>query len=62
LLISFSIYRGAAGDEFLNFEMFDYDGENSRNLKEDLIGRIRIEAIFILPDNISKRFIHIVRP
>jgi hypothetical protein len=31
--------------------MFDYDGENSRNLKEDLIGRIGIEAIFILTGN-----------
>ena len=33
--------------KYLNFEMFDYDGECSRNLKEDLIGRIGIEANFI---------------
>jgi hypothetical protein len=51
LLIPFSIYRGAAGDEFLNFKMFDPDRENSRRLKEDLIGRIGIEAVFILTGN-----------
>jgi hypothetical protein len=51
LLIPFSIYRGAAGDEFLNFEMFEPDGEYSRNLKKDLIGRNGIEAIFILAGN-----------
>ena len=28
--------------------MFDYDGENLRSLKEDLIGRIGIENILIL--------------
>jgi hypothetical protein len=48
LLIPFSIYRGAAGDEFLNFKTLDYDGENLRSLKEDLIGRIGIENILIL--------------
>jgi hypothetical protein len=34
--------------------MFDYDGENSRDLKEDLIGRIGIEAIFTLLEIICK--------
>jgi len=39
---------GAAGDEFLNFQEVDPDERYSRKSKEDLIGRIGIEAICIL--------------
>jgi len=42
---------GPGADKFLKFKSFDYDGERSRNLKEDPIRRIGIEAIFILAGN-----------
>ncbi len=41
---------GPETDKYQNFKMFDPDGECLRNLKEDLIGRIGIEAISILQD------------
>ena len=51
LLISFSMKRGAAGYEFLNFKDFNPDGDYTRSLNEGLIGRIGIEAVFILVGN-----------
>lgn len=39
---------GGLGYEFLNFEMFEPDGEKKRSLKEELVERIKIEGIFIL--------------
>jgi len=36
--------------KYLNFEMFDYDGEYSKSLNEDLIGKTGIEAIFIFAE------------
>ena len=53
---------GALHDEFLNFKIFDYDGEYSRDLLRDLIGRIGIEAIFILLEIICESANNTVRP
>ncbi len=53
---------GAAGYEFQDFKDVEPDGECSRNLKEDLIGRIGIEAVFILLEIICGGANNTVRP
>ncbi len=53
---------GPETDKYQNFKLFDYDGEYSRNLKVDLIGRIGIEAISILQDIICEDANNTVRP
>ena len=53
---------GSCADKFLNFKIFDYDGEYSRDLLKDLIERIGQEAIFILQEIICGGSNHTVRP
>ena len=53
---------GPGAGKFLNFKIFDYDGEYSRDLLRDLIGRIGIEAIFILLEIICEGANNTVRP
>ena len=53
---------GAAGYEFQNFKDVDGYGKNLKVLKEDLIGRIEIGAVFILPEIICGGANDKVRP
>jgi hypothetical protein len=54
--------EGPGARKFLNFKDVDPDGRYLRLLKEDLIERIGIEAIFILLEIICEGANNTVRP